>query len=83
METNTFLNCIEKTDIFNANCHQMKLKEGDIVRFIPEYEDGKQEFDYILIEDPDGDRVKVMPINSKMELPPIQVVKLEWLKKIE
>ena len=31
-----------------------KLKKSDIVRFIPEYEDGEQEFDYVLIEDPDG-----------------------------
>jgi hypothetical protein len=55
------------------------LKKNDIVRFIPEYEDGEQEFDYVLIEDPDGARVKVMPINSGLELPPIQVVKTEWL----
>jgi hypothetical protein len=48
-----------------------------------EFEDGVKEFDYILIEDPDGDRVKVMPVNSKMEIPPIQVVKLEWLRKNE
>ncbi len=61
----------------------MDFKKDDIVRFIPEFEDGVKEFDYILIEDPDCDRVKVMPINSKMEFSPIQVVKLEWLKKIE
>lgn len=56
-----------------------KLKKNDIVRFIPEYEDGEQEFDYVLIEDPDGGRVKVMPINSGLEFPPSQVVKTEWL----
>ena len=61
----------------------MEFKKVDIVRFIPEFEDGVKEFDYILIEEPDGDRVKVMPTNSKMDIPPIQVVKLEWLKKIE
>ena len=56
-----------------------KFNKSDIVRFIPEYEDGEQEFDYVLIEDPDGGRVKVMPINSGLEFPPSQVVKTEWL----
>jgi len=55
------------------------FKKGDIVRFVPEYQDGESEFDYILIEDPDGGRVKVMPINTGMELPPVQVVKTDWL----
>jgi hypothetical protein len=59
----------------------ISLKKNDIVRFIPEYEDGEQEFDYVLIEDPDGGRVKVMPINSGLEFPPIQVVKVQWLIK--
>lgn len=55
------------------------FNKNDIVRFIPEFEDGEQEFDYVLIEDPDGGRVKVMPINSGLEYPPIQVVNIEWL----
>ena len=59
------------------------LRKNDIVRFIPEYEDGDQEFDYILIEDPDGGRVKVEPLNSGMEFPPIQVVEVAWLIRKE
>jgi len=55
------------------------FRKNDIVRFIPEYEDGEQEFDYVLIEDPDEGRVKVMPINSGLEFPPSQVVNTEWL----
>ena len=58
-----------------------KFKKNDIVRFIPEYKDGENDFDYVLIEDPDGGRVKVMPINSGLEFPPIQVVKVQWLIK--
>jgi len=58
---------------------KVNFKKNDIVRFIPEYEDGEHEFDYVLIEDPDGGRVKVMPINSGLEFPPCQVVKTEWL----
>lgn len=60
-----------------------KLKKKDIVRFLPEFADGVDEFDYILIEDPDGDRVKVMPLNTNMEFPPVQVVKTDWLLKKE
>ena len=55
------------------------FKKDDIVRFIPEYEDGAHEFDYILIEDPDSGRVKVKPINSGLEFPPVQVVNTDWL----
>ena len=58
------------------------FKKGDVVRFIPQYKDGEVEFDYILLEDPDGDRVKVMPISTGLEIPPIQVVKVEWLVKM-
>ena len=58
------------------------FRKGDIVRFIPEYRDGEEEFDYKLLEDPDGGRVKVMPINTGMEIPPVQVVKTEWLLSV-
>lgn len=37
-----------------------KFKKNDIVRFIPEYEDGKQEFDYVLIEDPEKGRLRLL-----------------------
>lgn len=58
-----------------------EFKKNDIVRFKPEYMDGESEFDYILIEDPDGGRVKVMPLNTGLEFPPLQVIKTEWLIK--
>ncbi len=61
----------------------VSLKEGDLVKFIPEYEDGDDEFVYVLVEDPDGGRVKVMPLNSGLNIPPIQVVKTKWLIKIK
>ena len=56
-----------------------KLKKGNIVRFKPEFEDGENEFDYILIENPDVGRVKVAPINTGFSFPPVQVVNIEWL----
>ena len=45
------------------------IKEGKLVKFLPEYENVENEFVYILIEDPDGGRVKVMHFNSGMEIP--------------
>lgn len=57
-----------------------QLKKSDIVRFLPEYMDGPKEFDYILIEEPDGGRVKVQPLGSGLEIPPIYVVETKWLK---
>jgi hypothetical protein len=57
------------------------LKKNDIVSIIPEYQDGKDEFDYILIENPDGGRVKIMPLNSGLNIPPVQVVLTDWLIK--
>ena len=60
-----------------------RLKKNGIVRFIPEFEDGEIEFDYILIEDPEGDRVKVMPLNTGLEFPPVQVVNISWLSRMK
>jgi hypothetical protein len=60
----------------------MRLKKGNIVRFFPDFEDGKEEYNYVLLEDPDGGRVKVMPVNSGLEFPPVQVVKTDWLIKV-
>lgn len=59
----------------------MNFKKGDIVRFLPDYSDSKHDFDYVLIENPDRGRVKVMPINSGMEIPPVQVIELTWIKE--
>jgi hypothetical protein len=38
----------------------MEFKKDDIVKFISEFGDGLKEFNCILIEDPDEDRVKVI-----------------------
>lgn len=54
------------------------FRKGDLVRFLPDYEDSNYEYVYFLIEDPDGGGVKVIPYDSGLEIPPIQVVKSEW-----
>lgn len=58
------------------------FRKGDLVRFLPDYEDSDNEYVYLLIENPDGGRVKVIPHDSGLEIPPIQVVKTEWLVKL-
>lgn len=61
-----------------------KFKKGDKVTFKDEFSDDKEnEFTYELIENPDGDRVKIQAIDSKLKLPPVEVVKLEWLVPIK
>ncbi|MBP7507452.1 MAG: hypothetical protein KA807_06515 [Prolixibacteraceae bacterium] len=55
------------------------FRKGDLVRFLPDYEDSDEEYIYLLIEDPDGGRVKVVPHNSGLEIPPVQIVRTEWL----
>ena len=61
---------------------RMSFKRGDIVRFMPELQDAENEYDFILIEDMGGGRVKVMPLNTGLEFPPVQVVKTEWIYKV-
>jgi hypothetical protein len=55
------------------------FNKNDLVRFLPEYEDGEKEFDYILIEESDDGRVKVKPVNNGLEILPIYVVETKWL----
>ncbi len=60
-----------------------EFHKGDLVMFLPDYEDSGKEYVYLLIEEPDGGRVKVVPYNIQLTIPPIQVVKTEWLFKVE
>jgi len=55
----------------------MEYKKGDIVLFKEEYRAEKDNMKYVLILDPDGGRVKVSPLETGLEFPPIEVVKTE------
>ncbi len=57
-----------------------KYKKGDIVRMKPEFSDSEDDGDFELIENPDGGRVKVRAVDSGLSIPPVEVVKLEWLE---
>ncbi len=51
------------------------FKEREIVRFLPEYEEGNDEFYYVLLADPDG-------INTGLPYPSTQDVNIEWIVKV-
>jgi len=56
------------------------IKAKDIVKIKPEYQDaGDQKLVWIAIEDEDGGRVRISPVNTGMKLPPNQVVTVEML----
>jgi len=58
------------------------MKKGDVVKYKPEFAFGDAEFDFELIEDPDGGRVKIKLINHplSLSLPPTFLVLLEWIE---
>lgn len=60
----------------------MEFEKGDIVIFKPEHREENDDLNYVLIEEPDGGRVKVKPIGTGLEFPPIQVVKTDWLVRL-
>jgi hypothetical protein len=66
--------------ITEAKAH--KFKKGDKVKIKDEWKDDpspEYDFTYELIEKPDGGRVKIKAIDSKLSVIPVEVVKLDWL----
>jgi len=56
------------------------IKAKDIIKIKPEFQDaGDQHLVWIAIEDEDGGRVRISPINTGMKLPPNQIVTVEML----
>lgn len=56
------------------------IKAKDIIKIKPEYQDaGDSQLVWMAIEDEDGGRVRIAPINSGMTFPPNQVVTTEML----
>ena len=45
-----------------------KFRKDDLVKFMPEYEDGEQEFDYVLIEDPESGRLRLLFSGLKLQI---------------
>lgn len=58
------------------------IKARDVVRIKPEYQDeGDDSLVWMALEDEDGGRVRISPLNTGMKLPPNQVVSIEMLVK--
>ena len=56
------------------------IKKGDIVRIKPEWQDpGDDKFTWIAIEDEDGGRVRIEPVDIGLPFPPNQAVTTEML----
>ena len=57
------------------------IKKGDTVRIRPEWQDpGDDAFMWVALEDEDGGRVRIAPINTGLEFPPNQVVEVQMLE---
>jgi hypothetical protein len=51
------------------------IKKGDIVKIKPEWQDpGDEKFTWVAIEDEDGGRVRIAPVDIGLPIPPNQVV---------
>lgn len=56
------------------------IKAKDIIRIKPEFQDaGDEHLVWVAVEDEDGGRVRIAPINTGMKYPPNQVVTTEML----
>lgn len=56
------------------------IKKGDIVKIRPEWQDpGDDKFTWVAIEDEDGGRVRITPVDTGLRFPPNQVVTTDML----
>lgn len=65
---------------FLNEAKKYKFKKGDKVKIHDDWKDDpKEDFTYELLENPDGGRVQIQAIDTKLSLPPVEVVKLEMI----
>jgi hypothetical protein len=51
------------------------IRKGDTIRIRPEWQDpGDEKFVWVALEDEDGGRVCIAPINTGLAFPPNQIV---------
>lgn len=57
------------------------LKKGDIVKIKPAWQDeGDDSLTWVALEDEDGGRVRIEPLNTGLRFPPNQVVTTEMVE---
>ncbi|MBI3903814.1 MAG: hypothetical protein HY306_12880 [Nitrosomonadales bacterium] len=60
------------------------IKAKDIIKIKPEYQDkGDEALVWVALEDEDGGRVRISPLNTGLAFPPNQVVNTEMLEKAD
>lgn len=56
------------------------IRKGDKVQIKPEWRDaGDDRFDWIAVDNEEKGRVSIMPLGTGFAMPPIGVVRVEWL----
>tara|TARA_R100000656_G_scaffold82903_1_gene60570 strand:+ start:174 stop:356 length:183 start_codon:yes stop_codon:yes gene_type:complete len=59
------------------------IKKGDKIRIKPErQDDGDSQFNWEAIENEDGGRVRIAPVNIGLPITPNQVVETKMIEKI-
>lgn len=60
------------------------IKKNDIIRIRPQFRDvGDDSLIWIALEDEDGGRVRIAPVNTGLKFPPNQIVNTEMIDKAE
>lgn len=58
------------------------IKKGDTVKIKPEWQDeGDENFTWIALEDEDGGRVRIAPLDTGLQLQPNQIVNTFMLEQ--
>lgn len=56
------------------------IRKGDTVTIKPEWQDpGDSEFRWIAVDDEEGGRVSIMPVDTGLAIPPVQTVTVDML----
>lgn len=56
------------------------IRKGDKVQIRPEWQDaGDDRFDWIAVDNEEKGRVAIMPLGTGLAIPPVSVVRVEWL----
>jgi len=60
------------------------FKQKDVIKIRPEYQDeGDEELIWIALEDEDGGRIRIAPLNTGLTLPPNQIVTVDMIIKAD
>lgn len=59
------------------------IKAKDLIRIRPEYQDeGDDSLVWMALEDEDGGRVRIAPLDTGLKFPPNQVVTTKMIEKV-